>query len=331
MAPRTCFSALAVTIVMVCCANWAVGRASSNSMPRQIMRHVQEPGSAIDLLGMGNSLVATGFDESELQATFQKAGQAIVAINGGLGATGTIEHLAMTRLALQHRTVREIIYGFFDQQLSAEQPLKNSDIIGNRAMLYYDEPQLTLRYAHFDWLELLEFQTYRCCALLRERGTIWTKVEKMRRSMQEVGMPRQETNQFGRRNDFSLLEFSDPRQFARSCQEVMSSGDFLSPPIQELFKEAQSYGARVTVVLMPMHPLHLERFYDQPVWEQFARLNRTAVERAGATYIDASRWIPEEADFQDHLHLSESGGKRFSRLLAEQILARGDFPIYARH
>jgi len=63
-----------------------------------------------------------------------------------------------------------------------------------------------------------------------------------------------------------------------------------------------------------------------PLWGEFRLQIRRAVERAGGTYVNASRWIPNEADFQDHVHLARSGAAKFSRMLAEQILGRGDTP-----
>jgi hypothetical protein len=324
MTSRDVFIAFAITVAAVAAANLAVGRAASNSVPRQTMRNINAAGPVINVLGIGNSLMAAGFDEAAVQQTFRKTGHIVVAINGGLGASGSIEHLDFTRLALHRHMVRDLVYGFSDQQMATEPPLKNSDLIGNRAMLYYDEPQLTLKYARFDGLEWLEFQTFRCCALFRERSAIWAKVEKVRRTMQEVGMPRQETNRFGRRADFDLLEAANTEQFVLRCREVMRSRDFLSPPLQELFKEARAHGSRVTVVEMPTHPLHLKRFYDQPIWEEFQRKNRAAIEEAGASYLDASRWVPDESDFQDHFHLSERGAAEFSRKLADELLRRGD-------
>jgi hypothetical protein len=216
-----------------------------------------------------------------------------------------------------------MVYGFGDQQLAGGAQVKNSDLIGNRAMLYYQEPAITLQYAGFDLLDLLEFQTYRCCALLRERSNIWAKVEKMRRAMEEVGMPHQETNQFGRRDDFKLLEAADSDDFDRRCTEVARSGDYVAPTLQELFREAEAAGTSILVVEMPMSPTHLARFYAKPVWKEFRFKTRLAVERAGGAYLDASTWIPAEDDFGDHLHLSQSGAVRFSRLLALELMKRG--------
>lgn len=326
MGRRTILIALSLAALILAAANFSVGHAARNSVPRQTMRNINTAGPVIGVLGLGNSLMAAGFDAAAVQETFQKAGQSIVAVNAGLGSTSIIEHLALMRLALQHHAVREVVYGFFDQQMSPEMPLRNSDLLGNYAMLYYQEPELALRYGQFSWLERIEFQTYRCCALLRERSNIWAKVEKLRRAMQEVGMPRQETNQFGRRADFDLLEAGSPDLFAEQCRTVMRSGDFLAPAVQEFFKEAHAYGSRVTVVEMPMSPLHVRRFYDLDIWKQFRIQNRLAIERAGASYVDASHWLPDDGAFQDHVHLGRSGAAEFSRRLAEELLRRRSMP-----
>jgi hypothetical protein len=321
MTSRSIVFAIAVTIGCVVAANLVVSRAASHSVPRQTIQTINSAGPVIDVFGMGNSLMAAAFDAEAVRQTFQKAGRTILAANGALGATGAIEHLELTRLALQRHQVQDLVYGFSDQQMSTQPPLKNSDLIGNIAMLYYVEPRITLRYARFDLWDLIEFQTFRCCALLRERSNIWAKVEKLRRAMQEVGMPRQETNQFGRRADFDLLDFAGPEQFTEACRSVMRSGDFMTPALQELFKEAKSHGSRVTVVEMPGHPRHLKRFYDLPVWQEYRAANRAAINRAGLAYIDASRWIPDVNDFQDSFHLDGAGASKFSRLLAEGMLA----------
>jgi len=330
MTGRTICIAIALAALILVAANLLVGVASKNSNPRQSMRRVDAAPPVIDLLGMGNSLMGTSFDTDTIERAFQAAGRPAVAVNAALGSTYTIEHLILTRRALREHTVKQLIYGFFDQQMSENVPLKNADLIGNHAMLYYAEPQLTLRYARFSWMDLVAFQTDRCCALLRERGNIWAKVEKMRRAMEGIGMPHRATNQFGRPEDFDLLEFGSPEEFIRRCQEVMQAGSFLSPPMRELFKEANAQGVQITVVEMPMHPWHVKTFYDLPAWEEFRRGNRQAVGRFGASYIDASQWLPDESDFQDHIHLGHSGAVKFSQMLAERLLAATRSPLASR-
>jgi hypothetical protein len=330
MTRRTICIAIALAALIVVAANLLVSRASKNSNPRQRMRTIDAAAPVIDLFGMGNSTMASGFDTDTIERTFQAAGRPAVVVNAALGSTSTIEQLVLTRRALREHTVKQLIYGFLDQQMSENVSLKNSDLIGNHAMLYYAEPQLTLRYAQFSWMDLVAFQTYRCCPLLSERGNIWAKVEKMRRAMGGVGMPHRATNQFGRVEDFDLLEFVNPAEFIRRCQEVIQAGSFLSPPMQELFQEANARGAQITVVEMPMHPWHVKTFYDLPAWEEFRRFNRQAVGRFGASYIDASHWLPDENEFQDHVHMGHSGAVKFSRMLAERLVAATRSPLASR-
>ena len=133
-------------------------------------------------------------------------------------------------------------------------------------------------------------------------------------------MPVRETNEFGRKGDFTLLESSSPEAFARDCADLLKSQTLLAAPVQELLQEARSHGVKVIVVEMPMHPAHLNRFYNQPVWTVFRDKTREAVSHYGADYIDASHWAPDSQLFEDSLHLSHAGAFQFSQLLAQSLL-----------
>lgn len=320
MSRRRVLQAILLAAVIVAGADLLAQRMARNSVPRQLMRTIANAPATIDVIGIGNSLMAAGFDSDAIEQTFQNESRRSVAVNGGLGATGVIEHLLLTRLALRHHAVKTVIYGFFDQQLSTDVVERNSAIIGNRNLLYYQEPEVALQYARFDTLERLSFDVYRSCALLRERGAIWAKVEKLRRTMGSLGMPPEETNQFGRANDFALLAAKNSRSFILACQRVLQSGEFISAPVQALLRQSKSHGAKAVVVEMPMHPLHLRTFYEEPIWEKYRLMTRVAVESEGAAYVDASEWIPDRARFADHLHLSKAGAKQFSQLLAKYLI-----------
>jgi len=329
MPGRNVLVACSLTALLFLVVNLAVNRAAINSVPRQTLRAIDAAPPVIGMFATGGSLVAAGFDAATVEGAFESSGHPLVVVNGALGATDSLEHLLLLRRALQHHTVQELVYGFFDQQMSDDMPLENSNLIGNHAMLYYEEPQIVVRYARFDLMNLITFQAYRCCAVFRERGTIWARVEKLRRAMAAVGMPRQETNRFGRAEDFDLLESVSPQAFTQRCNQVLQTGQMLSPRIQEMFQEAGARGVKIIVVEMPLHSWHVKTFYELPVWSEFRRATRQAVERAGASYIDASHWIPEESQFDDHVHLGPSGAVRFSRLLAERLLTGVPSPVTA--
>jgi hypothetical protein len=324
MSRRSIFKAIVVALVILIGADLLTERMALNSVPRQAIRTIRSAAKTIDVLSIGNSLMAAGFDRMQVEKVFDEAGRPCAAVNGGLGASGLIEQLALTRLALNHHHVKIVIYGFFDHQMSTDIVESNSDLIGNHSMLYYLEPELTLRYAHFDLLNRLAFRVYRSSALLRERSAIWAKVEMLRRLMGSVGMPPQETNRFGRRADFALLEAADSRSFVLGCQRIIKAGDFLAPPVQALLREAHDHDSKVIVVEMPMHPTHLKRFYAEPIWQTFRAKTRAAVENAGGAYLNASTWVPDGDLFADSLHLSAQGGIQFSQLLAKHVIEELD-------
>lgn len=308
-----------VTATVLGLSDVAVTRLVSNSVPRQVMRAIAAAPPIIDVLGIGNSLMAAAFDPPEVERTLAKEGRPSVVVNGGLGATGTIEHLALTRLALRTHRVGALVYGYFDQQMADDVVSSDADIIGNRAMLYYQEPSLTRQYARFDLLNRLYFEVHRSSALMRERSNLWARVERMRRRMSAVGMPPEATNQFGRRADFDLLESRDASAFERACERVLQSGAVLAPPVEALITETRAGGARVLVVEMPMHPLHVSRFYALPAWTAFRTRTRAAVEMAGGSYLDAGAWLPHAELYDDHLHLSAEGASLFSEQLARHL------------
>ncbi len=320
MSLRNVLFGMGVTVLLLIAGDATVYVQASNSVPRQLIRKINSAPRTIQVLAIGNSLIAAGFDSAEIERVSRESGLSAVALNAGLGASGVIEHLILARLAFRIHTVQTVVYGFYDQQLALAPPARNADLIGNRSLLYYLEPQVALQYAGFDPPNRLAFQVYRCCALLRDRSAIWAKVEKLRRRIQEIGMPRQETNKFGRVADFSAMEAASIDTFVRQCQQVIQSRAFLSAPIQALLQQARAQGANVVVVEMPMTHLHVASFYDQPVWEQYSTKSREAVEREGATFLDASRWIPEDSLFADHVHLTDNGAVKFSRLLASYLI-----------
>ena len=319
----TVLSALGVTALLLLVANLAAHRAAANSIPRQVMREIDSAPPEIDVLGIGNSLMRSGFDTAALERRFLAAGQHVTAVNAGLGSSTAIEQLLLANRALRSHAVDIIAYGFFDQQLAIDLPKSNADLTGNHSMLYYDQPQVTLRYAPFSLLDKLEFQIYRSSSLLTERGALWAKVERLRRSMSEIGMHHEATNQFGRKADFQLLEATSPEAFAQLCRQIIQSGSFLSAPVVDLLQQAHARGAKVVVVAMPLPSLHVAKFYDLPVWQEFVTKTRAVLELHGASFLDVSRKIPDDRLYQDNLHLAGPGAARFAELLADYLIHAG--------
>ncbi|HKV54979.1 MAG TPA: SGNH/GDSL hydrolase family protein [Candidatus Binataceae bacterium] len=306
-------SLLAAAIVLVA-FNLLVIRFARNSVPRQLIERIEStPG--ITTLGLGNSLMAAGFDAAVFDSQMSPAH--VLAFNAGLGASSQVEHLTLLREAFRRDpTIKVVIYGFFDFQLTDPPVINNSDLIGNLAASYYLEPAIAAQYYQMSTRDRVEFEAMRFFPMMVERGNIWAKVELLRRAVDRIGMPHIETNQFGRASDFALLEARSREAFAASCENWYKSGAGLNEPVSEMIRESHAHGAAVVIVEMPMAPYHRRQFYSLAEWDRYRQKVRKLVQEAGAEYISASDWISDPRDFADHLHLRATGAGDFSRELA---------------
>ena len=297
--------------------NLLVQHFARNSVPRRLVRQIDAT-AGITHLALGNSLIAAGFDPSAFEASM--APEPVVAFNAGLGASGTVEQLMILQRALRDAsTVKVVIYGFFDFQLTDAPAATLTDFFGNRAMAFYLDPGLARRSYQMSLSDKLGFDLLRHVPMVVERAGIWANVERMRREMGEVGMPPADTNRFGRVADFALLEAHSSADFASKCERLTEQNAGLSQPVLEMIAAAHARGAQVVIVEMPMHPYHQSHFYTLEAWDKYRDHLRKLVEAQHATYLSAADWIPEADEFADHLHLTPAGAQDFSRRLAAKI------------
>jgi hypothetical protein len=300
-------------------ADFLVERMARVLLPQRLLESIKSAPHDIAVLGVGNSLIQYGFDSKAIERVCRESRQVCSAFDAGLGGTGTVVHVAVARSIIKQRSVKTIVYGFYDFQMVDNWIGTNPDLTGNNSILYHVDQETALKYAYYDTLHRTLFSVYKHVALLRESYAIQGDVEKLRRSVGSVGMPPEQTNWFGRVADFALVESPDSVSFANKCRAVIKSGKFLADPLAELFEEARRGGIRLIVVEMPMSRSHLSRFYNQPVWGEFRYKTKQAAEAAGATYLDASRWMSEGELFVDHVHLSAEGARKFSGTLAGNL------------
>jgi len=308
--------ALGGLLLLLFALNEAVARSARDTVPRELMARVREtPG--VSVLALGNSLVGVGFEESAFD-------QAIGAeprygmINLGLGNSTPVEHLMLLRYALQHgERPRVLIYGFFDFQLTHPAEFATSDLIGNRAMLYYLEPEYARRFYHLSLHDRIEFEVMRHFPLFVDRTVVWERVELFRRSLEQEGMPPEKTNSMGRANDFSLLEYPSTPAFIEECGRARLRD--LIPSVHAIIDQGRAAGMKVIFVEMPLPPEHVRSFYDTQAWGGYRSHVRSMLEAEGAQFIDASHMMPQDSMFADPLHMTYAASKDFSRRFAESL------------
>lgn len=310
MRPIHLISQLAVWAAALVAMNVAVARMARNSVPRAVARSIDGSPPITDLF-LGNSLVQAGVDPQ----AFAAASPGRRVLNAGLGATAPPEHDILLRRALPLKPSR-IHYGFVDLQLFDRPPGGWGDLVGNRAMAYYLDPETSIRfYAADDPAAAWRMRLVACVPMLVDRHALWGKVERLRRRLGEVGRVAAATNRFGRVDDFRLLEADDPASFRRRCAKAADGPGGFNAPVADMLDLARQSGARMTLVEMPMPTDHRSRFYDHAEWSRLRARTRAMAKQAGADYVDACAWIGDEG-FADALHLNAGGAAEFSRKMA---------------
>ncbi len=308
--------ALAGILLVLIALDREVARSSQNTVPRALMARVRESPDA-QAVALGNSLIGVGFNEPSFDGGME-LDKRDGAINLGMGGSSAIEQLLMLRYALQQgMRPRVVVFGFFDFQLTHPLEYATRDLIGNRAMLYYTEPEYARVFYHLSLHDRAEFEVMRHFELFSDRGQVWERVELFRRTLAQQGMPAEKTNSMGRAVDFAMLEYPSAPAFVAECGRA--SRNPLIPSVREIALQAAAAGSEVYFVEMPMPPEHVQMFYDQPEWAGYRAHLQSMLGDLGATYVDASRWIPEETAYADPLHLTYEGGQEFSKRLGEYL------------
>ena len=211
-----------------------------------------------------------------------------------MGGSSAVEQLLMLRYALQQgMRPHAVVFGFFDFQLTHPLEYATRDLIGNRAMLYYMEPEYARGFYHLSLHDRAEFEIMRHFELFADRGQVWERVELFRRALAQQGMPPEKSNSMGRAVDFAMLEYPSAPEFIAECGRA--SRNPLIPSVREIALQAAAAGSKVYFVEMPMPPDHVQMFYDQPEWAAGYRAHlQQMLGDLGATYIDASHWMPDE-------------------------------------
>jgi hypothetical protein len=298
--------------------NWGVHRLSGNSVPRQVLRRVTDRDARTEVLAVGNSMIQSGFDPAAFAEGARSANPGAVA-NGGLGATGPVQHLLIGRAALSaQEQLRVLIYGCHDFLLVEPTRQNWWTLFGNNALVFYREPELAARHLAGNAAERLLFRLVAGVPLFRERGTLWAKVENFRRTLGGWGMPRVAENRFGRANDFNLLVKQDFSAFEQEASAAATDNVSLSGAVRQLLAEARSRNVAVKVVLMP-RPTDFQPALATAGWQRFVRHLKGLLAEQGATLVDASAWATNGVQFMDPLHLNPAGAAEFSRRLGREL------------
>ena len=310
------FIPIAIALVILLVYNLAIAQAAKKTQRQHLLRAIENLPASTDCLFLGNSLMEAGCDLSAFESGWSPSHSSPLAANLGLGATTPVEHYLILKQALRRPVhIKYVIYGFFDDQLNAAPDGAWEDLIGNRAFSYYFPEEAAAFYSPHSRIGEWRLEMTEHIPMVAERSSLWDRVELFRRQLDDVGMPKQKVNRFGRVGDFNALESKDVPSFTRRCGDIVEGEKGFSAPIQAMIDLAHQHGAKFFFVEMPMSPRHLETFYSLPVWAELRAHLQSLARAQQVTYITASDWVTNGASFEDTLHLNERGARFFSARL----------------
>jgi hypothetical protein len=318
------FIPIAIALVILVAYNVLIAFAAKKTQRRHLLRAIDHLPPETDCLFLGNSLIEAGCDANAFESGWPHGDGSPRAVNLGLGATTPVEHYLILKHALSQPVhIKYVIYGFFDDQLNAAPEGAWEDLIGNRAFSYYFPKDASAFYAPHSRLSEWRLEMTERVPMLAERSSLWDRVELLRRQLDEIGMPKQKVNRFGRVGDFNALEAKDVPSFVQRCDAIVDAKKGFSAPIQAMIDLAHEHGAKFFFVEMPMSPRHLETFYSLPVWAKTRTHLETLAQEQHVTYIRASDWVTDGTNFEDSVHLNETGARFFSARLGMALAQMG--------
>ena len=309
-------------IVLVAGNAW-IGSWSSRLPYRRKLAEIARAGNP-NLLFVGNSLLDGHTDEADLELAAYQRGMILRSLNAALGATQPPEQELLFKDAIQsHPSLRMLVIGAYDLQLTSEPQTRVDDLVGNR-MVGIDSrfSMQEVRNAYsFDQGQQLAVELLRTFPLAANRGSAWRDVEVLRRRMGQIGMPHLATNSMGRVSDFDALEGGSVEEFDAQIERFLRSNRRFNSSYRAILQEAHDRDMGVVILIMPMSPYHRQTYYSRSSWRTYLEALRQMAAREHVSVIDASGWIPDQDGFVDHLHLAPGAVGPFSTMLGNALAA----------
>jgi hypothetical protein len=317
---RRLFVPLGILLLALLGYNLLIHHSAKSTYRHHLLTSLSEIPLDTDFLFLGNSLVEAGCNPSAFRESWPVAQTVPKPVNIALGATSPVEHYLIFKHALDRPIhPKYLVYGFFDDQLNATSRGDWPDLVGNRALSYYFPDEAAALYAPGSSFKKWQMRIIGHVPMLAERSSFWGKVELLRREIEDIGMPKQQTTRYGRVKDFAALEAADLPSFNQRCDAILSRQAGFSPAIRKIIELAQQHGLTLVFLEMPMPSRHRNIFYSSPKWGEMRAYLQTLAHQNHAFYLSASDWIEDDLAFEDATHLNEQGAKRFSAKLADTL------------
>jgi hypothetical protein len=307
----------AIAFLMLIVLNVVVVIQSRKLPAQQLLQHIANTAASVKDIMVGDSQMQDDMNPVAFTETCRGSGAERPAINLGLGGTKASEHCVLLEHVLARAPAAEsVFYGFYDDLLTTPVPNRWQDLGGNRSFSFIFAERAAQLLFPENASARLRLRVLAKIPIYAERLGIWTRVERARRVLGEIGLPAAAASHFGRAADFAAAVPSDLPAFEASLFAAAREGRAFNRSVEELFARARDRRLAIHLIVMPVPQSHRSRFYETEAWRAYRNhVTTRAAAQYGAAFIDAADWLPDEY-FIDPLHLGAEGAKIFSRKLA---------------
>jgi hypothetical protein len=271
--------------------------------------------SKANLILVGNSLLDGYVDPEKFSEVARSESEDLHVIDAALlGSAPPVQDLLFQQAEKSH-PLKTVVIGFLDFQLTASNTNHPMDIMGSSVIVF--DKRISVSDAadaySFGPLDRLQFAVIRSLPVLAYRGNAWKYVEMLRRKMSGMGMP-------PTKEEFAALEMENLADFDREAQTFAANPRRLNNPMERILQDSKSHGYNVILVLMPVSPSHISKYYTRPSWISYEAALRSFSRERGLTFVDGTSWFDRPEDFKDKLHLLVTPNLHLTECLASAVV-----------
>ena len=309
---------LAVPLVIALCTfivvNLAMEKWHNRLLTTQKLNRITAPSSANVVL-VGNSLLDGYVDPKTFSEVAQSESKDLHVIDAALLGSGPPVQSLLFQQAEKSHPLKTVVIGFMDFQLTVTDTTHPMDILGSSVIVFDKRVSVSdaANAYNFGMLDRLQFALLRSLPILAYRGNAWKYVEVLRRKMSGMGMP-------PTKEEFADLEMANLAAFDREAQTFATNPAHLNNPMERILQDSKKHGYNVILVLMPVSPSHVAKYYTRPSWIAYEAALKNLSRERGLAFVDGTGWFNRPEDFKDKLHLRVTPNLHLTECLASAVV-----------
>lgn len=279
-------------------------------------------GGDFDQVFLGNSTMARGFDAKAYSAAAGVLESRVLKLALG-GVSAEEECLLLESFYAKGNRVKQVVLGFHDLHLEGAGPHTWSSLSGAMNLIYFVPHERAQQVYHLPIIESLKVRLTRWVPMLVRRSNLWASVERLRRNMEEIGMPEVHVTADGRVQDFKFYPYLESeREAAHEVMRGLANSQVpISKVLERIISICKAHHTEIVVLEMPLSAERVALCENDQRWQDYRASRALKLTESGVRTVSFLKWSAKAADFADPVHMRRDSAVRFSQQLAQMKLA----------